>query len=209
MNSRLDDLLREIRELEASVQEEMKRKEAQLQYEIRRRKVIFEKEVAELHRRLSVSWVRYVAGAPVFTLLTAPVIYAMLVPALLLDATLWLYQAICLSVYGIPKVRRADYVILDRHHLKYLNAVERLNCDYCSYFNGLVAYAAEIAARTEQYWCPIKHARGRHTRNSRTHLFTDYGDAEAYRARLEAIRRAFDDVDEASGGRGGAPGARP
>jgi len=27
------------------------------------------------------------------------------------------------------------------------------------YENGLAGYFREIAARTEQYWCPIKHAR--------------------------------------------------
>jgi hypothetical protein len=195
MPNRLDELLREIRDLEASVQEELQRKEAQLQYEIRRGKVIFRKEAAAIHRKLSGSSLRYIAGASLATLLSAPVIYAMVVVAALLDGALWLYQAICLTVYGIPKVRRRDYVILDRHHLQYLNAVERFNCDYCSYFNGLLTFAAEIGARTEQHWCPIKHASGRHTRTSRSHHFVDYGDAEGYRARLEEIRRKFDDVD--------------
>ncbi len=193
--TRLDELLREIKDLEASIQEEMKRREAQLQYEIRRGKVVFEREIAELHKKLSGSVLRYIAGASLPTLLSAPVIYAMVLPALLLDAALWLYQAVCPTVFRIPKVRRADYVILDRHQLRYLNAVERLNCDFCSYFNGLVAYAAEIGARTEQYWCPIKHASGRHHRHSRYHLFADYGDAEAYRARLAELRRRFDDLD--------------
>ena len=56
-------------------------------------------------------------------------------------------------------MRRRDYFVFDRHHLAYLNAIEKLNCAYCSYANGLVAYVREIAGRTEQFWCPIKHAR--------------------------------------------------
>ncbi len=195
MSNRLDELLREIRDLEAHVQEEMKRKEAQLQYEIRRGKVVFQREVAELHCKLSGPLLRYVLTAPPLTLITAPVVYLMIVPALLLDAALWLYQAICLTVYRIPKVRRADHIVLDRHHLRYLNAIERLNCDFCSYFNGLASYAVEIGARTEQYWCPIKHASGRHNRHSRYHLFADYGDAEAYRTRLEELRGKFEDME--------------
>lgn len=193
-NHRLDELLREIKELEAKIQEEMRRKEEQLQYEVRRRKVVFKKEIADLHRKLSRSILPYIFESSPLTILSAPVIYAMIVPTLLLDLGIFLYQAICFAVYGIPRVRRADYVILDRHHLKYLNVIERFNCDFCSYFNGLVAYAAEVGARTEQYWCPIKHARGSRTRHSRSHLFMDFGDAEAYRAQLESIRKKFDDL---------------
>lgn len=66
---------------------------------------------------------------------------------------------ICFPVDGIPKVKRDQYVIFDRQSLRYLNVIEKLNCTYCSYFNGLIVYVQEIAARTEQYWCPIKHAR--------------------------------------------------
>jgi hypothetical protein len=46
--------------------------------------------------------------------------------------------------------------VFDRYHLAYLNVLEKLNCAYA---NGLIAYVREIAGRTEQYWCPIKHAR--------------------------------------------------
>ena len=55
-------------------------------------------------------------------------------------------------------------------------------------FSGLVAYVREVAGRTEQYWCPIKHARrilGAHERYNR---FSDYGDAEAYHRELDELR---------------------
>jgi len=55
-----------------------------------------------------------------------------------------------------------------------------------------VAYAREITARTEQYWCPIKHAR----RALQTHPwyngFTDFGDAEAWRKQLADLRRQLE-----------------
>ncbi|HEY5997891.1 MAG TPA: hypothetical protein VI078_01120 [bacterium] len=194
MPTRLDELLEEIRALEAHVQEELERRQEQFRYRIVRRKVIFERELAELHRKYAGSVIEYLFRARLLTVLTAPVIYTMIVPAALFDLAITIYQQICFRAYGIPRVRRRDHFILDRHYLKYLNVVERLNCDYCSYFNGLASYATEIGARTEQYWCPIKHAAGKGARNSRSRHFVDYGDAAAYRERLEAIRRQFEDA---------------
>jgi hypothetical protein len=45
------------------------------------------------------------------------------------------------------------------------------NCRYCSYANGLIAYVAEIAGRTEQHWCPIKHSQGIPIHHSRYDQF--------------------------------------
>ena len=108
----------------------------------------------------------------------------MILPFVLLDLFVTVYQAICFPVYRIPKVRRGDYLIFDRSHLAYLNGLEKLNCAYCSYANGLIAYVREIAGRTEQHWCPIKHARrviGAHPRYA---AFEDYGDAYGYKNSL-------------------------
>jgi hypothetical protein len=117
--------------------------------------------------------------------LTAPVIYAVIVPLVLLDLFVTIYQRVCFPVYGIPKVNRGDYLIFDRHHLAYLNALEKLNCAYCSYANGLIAYVREIAGRTEQYWCPIKHARrdwgspGLQARSRTTAMRTNTGNGSS------------------------------
>jgi len=158
MNNRLTEILQEIKELENKVQLEMKRQEEELKYSVSEGKVMFEQEILELHKKLKSSLFFYIIKAPLLTILSAPIIYAMIVPAVLMDLGLWMYQAVCFPVYGIPKVKRVDHIVFDRHYLKYLNLLERLNCDYCSYFNGLSSYSMEIAARTEQYWCPIKHA---------------------------------------------------
>jgi hypothetical protein len=195
MNSRLNEILEEIRALEDKVQTEMKRREEELKYRVSEGRVIFEQEMLDLHEKFRSSLFFYVVRAPLLTILSAPVIYAMVVPSLLMDLALWVYQAVCFPVYGIPKVKRRDHIVLDRHYLKYLNVLERINCDYCSYFNGLASYAMEIAARTEQYWCPIKHASGKAKRHSRAHHFVDYGDADAYRAKLEELRRQLKDIE--------------
>jgi transcription antitermination factor NusG len=195
MSDRLNEILSEIRTLEKSVKEEIQRKEKEFQYKIRKGRVIFEEEVVQVQRTFSRNLFRYVIGARPLTILSAPVIYAMILPALLLDLCILVYQAICFPIYGIPRVRRSDYIAIDRHYLRYLNALGKLNCDYCGYFNGLAAYVTEIAGRTEQYWCPIKHASGIAGRHSRYHLFIAFGDAETYRTKLAEIRKKYDDLD--------------
>lgn len=69
--------------------------------------------------------------------------------------------------------------------------IEKFHCTYCAYGAGLIAYISEIIARTEQYFCPIKHARkvlGSHARYAQ---FLDYGDIADYKARMEALRVAL------------------
>ena len=195
MSNRLNEILDEIRALEKSVQEEMKLREEELKFEVRKRKVVFEEEIENIHRKMSGSLLSYIFRSSFLTMISAPVIYVMIIPTVALDISLLLYQAVCFPIYGIPRVKRSDHIILDRHYLKYLNVLERLNCDYCSYFNGLASYATEIAARTEQYWCPIKHAFGKSHRHSRYHLFFDYGDAKAYKEKLEELRKKYDDAE--------------
>ncbi|HVR48848.1 MAG TPA: hypothetical protein VMS38_03870, partial [Pseudorhodoferax sp.] len=133
---------------------------------------------------------RYVLNAKPMVVITAPVIYAMIVPFVLLDIFVTVYQAVCFPAYGIEKVKRADYLIFDRGHLAYLNALEKLNCAYCSYANGLVAYVREIAGRTEAYWCPIKHAKKTTGAHEKYLSFVGFGDAEAYRARIAELEAA-------------------
>ena len=115
-----------------------------------------------------------------------------------MDLFLTAFQAVCFPVYGIPKVKREEYIVLDRIYLAYLNPIEKMNCLYCGYFNGVAAYVREIGARTEQYWCPIKNARKQKAVHSRYKNFIHYGDAKTYRAKLGEIRKDFDDLKEGS-----------
>ena len=54
-----------------------------------------------------------------------------------------------------------------------------------------MAYMTEILARTEQYFCPIKHAHKILGTHARYHRFLEYGEAEAYEAKLEEFRVAL------------------
>jgi hypothetical protein len=128
-------------------------------------------------------------------LLTAPLLYSMIVPIALLDLWVSVYQAICFRTYGIERVRRSAYVVIDRHHLGYLNGIEKLNCVYCGYATGVFSYVREIAGRTEQYWCPIRHAKRVRAPHAQYRHFVDYGDAEGYRSRLIPLREVLKDED--------------
>jgi len=163
-------------------------------YELRQGKIWFSKEIKREHRRLKTSLVRYIVHSRFLAILTAPFIYACIIPFALLDLFVSTYQAVCFPVYGIPKARRRDYMAIDRNKLRYLNALEGLNCMYCSYANGLLAYVVEIAGRTEQHWCPIKHARRIQNAHDRYAHFLPYGDASAYRQRIDKVRDDFKDL---------------
>jgi hypothetical protein len=178
MNERATNLLKRIATLEAELEAEFAKRRAGLRYGLERGRIVFEEEVLRRHRELKTRLTRYILNARPMVVLTAPVIYSLIAPLLLLDLVVTVYQAICFPVYGIGKVRRRDYFIFDRHHLAYLNALEKLNCAYCSYANGLIAFVREIAARTEQHWCPIKHARRAIGAHEHYREFVDYGDAD-------------------------------
>ena len=191
MPQAIDDLIRRIRELQEELEVELRKKREEFEFIIEKKRVRFAEEVARQQRRLKIHWFRYLTRAKPLNVLTAPVIYAGFIPFIMLDLFLWLYQSICFPVYGIPKAKRSDYLIFDREDLPYLNVIEKFNCFYCSYGNGLMAYGREIAARTEQYWCPIKHARRIKAAHEHYPRFFEYGDAVSWQKGLERLRRQY------------------
>ncbi|MEH6728782.1 MAG: hypothetical protein V7703_21770 [Hyphomicrobiales bacterium] len=143
-------------------------------------KMFFDDDTLAQHKALRSPTIPYVLNLPIGTHLSAPFVYAMVFPIVFLDICLFIYQAVCFRLWKVERVQRVDYVVVDRHNLAYLNGIEKLNCVYCGYANGIFGYAKEIAARTEQFWCPIKHA----TRIAQPHLqygdFIEFGDADAW-----------------------------
>ena len=55
LNDRMNEILSEIRELEESVQKELKRREEELRYSVKKGKMPFEQEHTMLHKKLSRS----------------------------------------------------------------------------------------------------------------------------------------------------------
>ena len=190
MPTTIDELLARIRTLQDELEDEYRK----ARDEFGQKRARFAEDLLRQQRQYKVGLLRFVAEARPLVALTAPLIYAGWIPFLLTDLFVTLYQRVCFPIYGIPRVRRADYLVFDRADLPYLNLIEKFNCFYCSYGNGVAAYTREVAARTEQYWCPIKHARRIHTAHGRYPAFFEHGDAEAFRLGLERLRRQYDDI---------------
>ena len=185
----LNDLLARIQTLQEGVEEEYRKAREELQ----EKQAQLAEEFLRQQKRYKIGLFRFLLRSNLLDIITAPVIYIGWVPFLLMDLFVTVYQIICFLVYRIPKVKRSDYLVFDREDLPYLNLIEKFNCFYCSYGNGVAAYTREVASRTEQYWCPIKHARRIKAAHERYPRFFDHGDAEAFRQGLNRLRRQFDE----------------
>ena len=178
-----------------------------LRYQPEGKRVVFEREIKEAHQITRLGVLRWFMTVRPQNYLTMPIIYGLAVPLLFFDLCISFYQLTCFPVYRISRVRRADYFVLDHQHLAYLNIIEKMHCMYCSYAVGLLAYAREITARTEQYFCPIKHARKILNAHSRYERFLNYGEADNFHGKLEEIRTELakeagqTDKDRGTGGR--------
>ncbi len=199
MAPRLDDLLARMAVLEREVELELNEARGRWHYRLEHGRVSFEQEVRAAHRQVREGLLRFLRQSRLLSVVTAPVVYGLVVPIALLDVWVSVYQAICFRAYGIGRVRRSAYIVVDRHHLAYLNGIEKLNCVYCGYATGVFAYVREVAARTEQYWCPIRHARRVQAPHGHYHRFIDYGDAQGYRSRVLPLRRELEDEPPAPG----------
>ena len=196
MTSNIAELVEQVRKLEDQISAALAATRESIDYELHERKVVFEKEVLERHHQLKTGLFRFLRTAPFLTVLTAPVIYSLIVPVALLDLSVSMYQWICFSAWGVPRVRRSEYIVIDRQYLAYLNGIEKLNCVYCGYANGVIAFAREIAGITEQYWCPIKHAHQSAGRHERALEFLEYGDAENWRKSLGELRKKLKELEQ-------------
>ena len=196
MDSRVNEIILQIKTLEDELMQELKHKEEEFFYKIEGEKAKFEEKVIKEGRLKIVSSIEYLSSFRLAVVLTLPFIWSMMIPIFLVDVFASMYQSICFPIYEIPKVKRKDYVIMDRYNLFYLDRVEKISCWYCEYFNGVIAYVREMAARTEQYWCPIKHAHSLKEKHSRYDEFFDFGDYMRYREELELRRSNFEDLQE-------------
>ncbi len=189
MKPHIDELLARIEALQAELEEEYRK----TREDWAQKKAELAEELLRQQRRYKTGLFRFLIRSRLLVILSAPVIYAGWIPFILLDLFVTVYQAICFPIYRIPKVRRSDYLVFDREDLPYLNLIEKFNCFYCAYGNGIAAYFREVAARTEQYWCPIKHARRIKAAHERYPRFFDHGDAEAFQQGLNRLRRQYED----------------
>ena len=132
------------------------------------------------HRNYPHRYIRHI--------LSLPFIYGIGIPIVLFDICVEIYHRVTFFLYDMPYVKRSEYIRIDRHRLGYLHWLEKIHCMYCGYVNGLFHYVTEIAARTEKYWCGIKHKNdpGKVFYAPAHHdVFAEYGNQEALKKFLE------------------------
>ena len=193
MENRIRHLLAQISALEDDLRTALHEQETRLFYQIDGKRVEFEGRIRTAHRELKRGILHWIVTDRPQNFLTGPVIYSLIVPLAFLDFCVTVFQVTCFRIYRIARVRRANYIVFDHQHLEFLNWFERFHCNYCAYANGVIAYSREIAARAEQYFCPIKHARKVPGSNERYARFLAYGEAADYHVKLEEYRRALEE----------------
>jgi len=189
MAHKIEQLIEQIKQLEEDLRFELSQQGQVIGFKLKGKRVEFERSIKQAHQRLQFGFWRWLLGVRPINIITAPIIYSMIVPLVMIDVLVSFYQYTCFPIYRIKRVKRQHYIVFDRHHLHYLNLFQRLHCLYCAYANGVIAYIREILARTEQYFCPIKHARQVLGTHERYYDFIAYGDAEQYNQRLDAYRK--------------------
>jgi hypothetical protein len=187
-NTPIKELIKQFGYIKHNLEIEVETKRAEFNYQLNKRKVKFERVLHQAHKKLKTGSLSYLFNANPLIIITTPLIYVLIVPLLLLDLFVSLYQSICFPIYKVKKIKRSDYIVIDRHKLGYLNIIEKIGCMYCGYANGLLSYVGEIASMTEQYFCPIKHARRVKNPHDRYWHFIDYGDANGYMCDLKTHR---------------------
>jgi len=192
MNNKVQQILDQISALEKELHETIAQHEGELRYRIEGKRIVFEQAIKDAQRKVKMGVVHWFLTIRPLNYLTAPIIYGAAIPLVLFDFCVSFYQMTCFPIYRIAKVKRADYIVYDHHLLAYLNFFEKAHCLYCSYVVGLLAYATEIVARTEQYFCPIKHARKVAAAHPRYKHFLRYGDEVDLHAKMEAFRHELE-----------------
>lgn len=184
-------IIQRITDLEDEFENYLAEQRRKFGYSLNKGRAVFEEATRKRHLKLRKTVQASLEDARIRNLIAAPFIYSVVFPIALLDIFVSLYQAICFRLWNIRRVKRAMFVVIDRHRLPYLNLIQKLNCVYCGYANGVLAYSGEIASRTEQYWCPIKHSLRIKHPHKRYYDFLEFGDGEELEQRVKDIRGAI------------------
>lgn len=184
MESKIREILEKIEELNEVLKREHQRLADKYGFSFDKRKIIFLEKIKKQNKLFKIPAWKYALPKSMRHFLSIPFIYMMIVPAVILDVFISIYQTVAFPLYGIPRVSRKEYIVYDRRFLDYLNVIQKIHCLYCTYVNGLFAYSVEIGARTERYWCPIKAANKPKSYHSWYKDFADYGDPEGWNGKF-------------------------
>lgn len=117
--------------------------------------------------------------------LNKPFLWSLILPLLIIDIFAIFYNQTGFRICGIPRVKRSNYVRIDRHKLRYLTPYQKLQCVYCGYANGVLMFCSELGVRLERYWCGIQHERVEGFIAPPHHAeFLEFGDERAFQSRF-------------------------
>jgi len=196
MNRTIEGIINDMRELENELEALVAEQHRDFMYRVEGAKIKFEESIVAQQKALKIGLIEWFASSRLRSILSIPFIYGMIVPLVFLHITMELFHAICFPLYKIPKVKRTHYFVADRQQLPYLNAIEKFNCAYCAYGNGVIAYSREIVARIELYWCPIKHAKKVLGSHPHYQKFLAFGEFEDIHKKTADLRSALKNSDQ-------------
>ena len=156
-------------------------------------------ETRPFRQWLDRKWSLFIRRGRPWEIVTAPFIYSLILPFAFIDFCVTMFQWICFPIYRLPRVKRSNHIVIDRHKLRYLNVMQKFNCIYCGYCNGVVSYVQEVAGRTEYYWCPVKHAKAPSGTHRHYKDFMDYNDGEDWDENFIALKARARACEDCSG----------
>jgi len=106
MDNRIEEIAAQIKILEDELMLELRKKQDEFFYTLEDKKVKFQENVIKEGRSKIISSIRYLSSFPVLAVFTIPFIWSMMLPALLVDIFVTIYQSVCFPIYKIPKVKR-------------------------------------------------------------------------------------------------------
>lgn len=197
MESKIKKIIERIDSLNEALKKEYSQLGEKYGFLMKKKRIVFLEKIRERNKKFRIPAWKYAIPKSIRHFLSMPFIYMMIFPIVILDIFITVYHWVSFSLYGIPKVKRREYIVYDRKFLDYLNVVQKVNCLYCSYVNGFFAYSLEISARTERYWCPIKAAHKPKVYHNWYKDFADYGNPEEWNHKFND-QKAFEELKKTS-----------
>ncbi len=103
MTNPMQEILQRIEALQDQLEEEISKRREAFRYQVENGRIVFEDEARRRHRELRVRFLVFIRRTRPMVVLTAPVIYSLIIPFVILDIFVTIYQAICFRCMGFPR----------------------------------------------------------------------------------------------------------
>jgi len=114
MGTRIDEILAKIDSLNRALRQEQIKLFDKYGFYIKNKKVIFLEKFKSRNKLFRIPAWKYAIPKDIRHVLSIPFIYVMIVPAVILDIFLTIYNLTAMPLYRIPRVKRRDHIIFKR-----------------------------------------------------------------------------------------------